>query len=264
LANGGKWTFLPPIWEGLTAPPSRPPRGSLGTISTAGYHCRTFMTAEDKKFAMHVTAEAAKQIPPLYEEVKESYKRDMDEADRVADRFIRIAEMRISFFEKIILLAGGTFALSLTFLGSLQHHNLGSPITAMWSLEGSWVLLLSSIFLSWLHNRHRLFVIESVTFAVAARVRSLYEWQRGLLLARAGKAFKGVEIPDLDLTAFFNATAKTTAKSSVDAEKMREQMVEVAKTSWTIARKLGDFALLSIACAFFLALLFAVRNASLL
>jgi hypothetical protein len=58
--------------------------------------------------------------------------------------------------------------------------------------------------------------------------------------------------------------ARISAESSADADKIREQMVAAAKETTTTARKLGDYALLAIAFAFLLMLIFAVRNASLL
>jgi hypothetical protein len=226
------------------------------------------MTEENKTTRTPVSEDAVKtlagEIPRLHKQGEEADRGDLEETLRLCDQFVKIAEMRISFFEKIILLAGGSFALSVTFLGSLQRHNLGSPIKMMWGLEGSWVLLLVSICASWLHNRHRGFFIESIIFAGAARARSYHQTRRAILLKRAASAFKIVETPGVDLSAFFQTMAATSTESSSDADQMRERMAELAKKSMTTSGKLGDFALLAIACAFLLMLIFAVRNASLL
>jgi hypothetical protein len=222
------------------------------------------MAEEHDQVTGRVSAEAAQKIPTLVQQFRNDAERDLDGAYCLADQFTKIAEMRVSYFEKIILLAGGSFALSLTFLGSLQRHNAGSPVRALWSLELSWILLLVAIFLSWLHNRHRGFVIESLTFSVAARATSYYENQRVFLLKHAASVFKGVEIPDLDLSGFFFDVSKLSTKASVDAEGVRDRMGQIAVSSWTMARKLGDGAMLSIGLAFILMLCFAMRNVALL
>ena len=77
----------------------------------------------------------------------------VEELHTATDRFIKVSEMRISFYERLILLAGGSFALSLTFLGSLQRHVLqGTVFLAMGRLKWAWFLLLMCIIFSWLHN----------------------------------------------------------------------------------------------------------------
>lgn len=205
----------------------------------------------------------AEEIPRLFGQLKEAASKDLAETRHLADQFIRIAEMRISFSEKIILLAGGSLALSVTFLGSLQRHNPGSSITAMWSLETSWVLLLLCIFLSWLHNRLRSFFSESIIYTEASRARSYYKNQEALLWQRAANAFKMVETSELNVSAFFDAVAKTVMESSAGAEKIREQMADAAQKTMKTSRIVGDWALLAIASAFLLMLIFAVKNASL-
>jgi hypothetical protein len=226
------------------------------------------MAEETKKTAAPLREDATKgkiaEIPLLQAVAKDLDGKDFDEARHIGDQFVKIAEMRISFFEKIILLAGGSFALSVTFLGSIQRHNLASPIRSLWVIEGAWVLLFASISTSWLHNRHGGFFVESIIFAGAASRRSYYQNQRVLLWKRAASAFESVQSPGVDLSEFFQTLARISAESSADADKIREQMVAAAKETTTTARKLGDYALLAIAFAFLLMLIFAVRNASLL
>src|SRR6266478_8910375 len=61
--------------------------------------------------------------------------------------------MRISFFEKLILLASGTFALSLTLLSSLHSHAMSArPLVGIRYLESAWVLMLVSVLFSGVHN----------------------------------------------------------------------------------------------------------------
>lgn len=58
----------------------------------------------------------------------------------------KMFEMRISFFDKLILLSSGTFALSLTMLGSLHSHAAsGNPLVGIGYLKRAWVLMLVSI-----------------------------------------------------------------------------------------------------------------------
>jgi len=225
------------------------------------------MGENDHKATIHIPPEMLKtfaaEIPRLYRQLRETASKDLDETRHMADEFVRIAEMRISFSEKIILLASGTFALSVTFLGSLQRHSPSSGMAATWCLKSAWVLILVCIFLSWLHNRHRSYFIESIIVAEVARARSYYENQKALLWQRAANAFKGVESPELSVSAFFDAVANTVQKSSVDAEKLRDRMADTARKTMRTSNKLGDWAMLAIACAFVLMLVFAVKNASL-
>jgi hypothetical protein len=79
--------------------------------------------------------------------------------------------MRISFFEKLILLSSGTFALSLTLLGSLHGHAPSAkPLVGSRYLESAWVLMLVSILFSWAHNLIRSAELETLFSSIVKGV----------------------------------------------------------------------------------------------
>jgi hypothetical protein len=138
------------------------------------------MSEKPKDFKVTIPPGASRVILKGYEDLKATLDADLNESNRTVDRLIKVSELRNAFYEKIILLAGGSFALSLTFLTGLQR-SMGhdSHVSARWCLELSWAFLLLCIFLSWLHNRHRITVVESTTAALAGRARSHYNRQHG-------------------------------------------------------------------------------------
>jgi hypothetical protein len=111
---------------------------------------------------LHFSPESVKRFIALWEDSTALEKSQLADSHTAVDRFIKTSEMRISFYEKIILLAGGSFALSLTFLGSLQRHTLqSSSLTATGRLKVAWILLLGCIIFSWLHNLQALLTLHS-------------------------------------------------------------------------------------------------------
>lgn len=225
------------------------------------------MTEDDKKTTVHIPPELmntfVREIPRLHEGFKDAAERDVRETVWISDQFVKIAEMRISFYEKLILLAGGSFALSVTLLGSLQRAAPAEHLKSMWCLEGAWIFLLLAIFVGWLHNRHRGLFAESMIYAAAAKTKTYFGMQQAGVFKRAANVFEGTE-GDLNLSALFDAMASASTESAKKAEENRASMVAVAQNIMNKARRLGDFALLTIALAFLLMLVFAVRNAPLL
>lgn len=225
------------------------------------------MTGDDKKTTIHIPPETvkalAREIPRLHEGFKDAAERDVRETLWICDQFVKISEMRIAFYEKLILLAGGSFALSLTLLGSLQRAAPGAHLKSMWCLVGAWVFLLLAIFVGWLHNRHRGLFAESMIYATAAKTKTYSSVQQAGVFRRAANTFEGAE-GAVNLSAYFDAMASASTQSANEADKNRADMVAAAQDIMGRARRLGDFALLAIALAFLLVLVFAVRNAPLL
>lgn len=86
-----------------------------------------------------------------YEAAEKEHRKEYREE---ADRTIKLTNQRIGFFEKLIILDAGTFALTLTFLGALSSR-IPSTVPAGIHLSlmyWGWILLLMSILFSWLHN----------------------------------------------------------------------------------------------------------------
>jgi hypothetical protein len=75
------------------------------------------MGDEENKPLSEVPAGREADIVELHKMWVQSRKEWATEFAAVFDRYGHLVEMRIAFFEKLILLAGGSFSLSLTFLG---------------------------------------------------------------------------------------------------------------------------------------------------
>jgi ribosomal protein S10 len=73
------------------------------------------MSDEEKPVSIHISADGAKRIPELFEDLTHSRRLAVEEMHGAVDRALKVSEIRIAFYEKLILLAGGSFALSLTF-----------------------------------------------------------------------------------------------------------------------------------------------------
>jgi hypothetical protein len=75
---------------------------------------------EKNKPKLNITVEAANRIRQLRPDYERRVGAAFDSLHRIADGVMQISQMRTSFYEKLILLAGGSFALTLSFVGSLQ------------------------------------------------------------------------------------------------------------------------------------------------
>ena len=96
------------------------------------------MTQEQQTATIHIPGEQVGKVAPLYEEWSRVRDTTLEEAHQSVDRAIKLTEVRTSFFEKLILLATGSFALSLTFLGTLHRHTeQGSPLAALGCLKAA-------------------------------------------------------------------------------------------------------------------------------
>jgi hypothetical protein len=70
------------------------------------------------------------------------------------ERTLKVWQLRIAFAEKLILLNTGTFALSLTFLGSFgQHTAARQAFHNIWFLYSAWACLFLSISAAAWHNQ---------------------------------------------------------------------------------------------------------------
>lgn len=108
------------------------------------------MTDESSKISIQIPAETIKELSTLTDEAKSrldargfvtlqgspdtlakltALRQDIEQLQKSFisewhienEKLTKTSEWRISFHEKLILLAGGSFALSLTFLGALQN-----------------------------------------------------------------------------------------------------------------------------------------------
>lgn len=169
--------------------------------------------------------------------------------------------MRISFFEKLILLASGTFALSLTLLSSLHSHaTSGRPLVGVRYLEGAWILMLVSILFSWVHNLIRSSELEALFNSIVkgvtvGRFTALHNVTKrmGNLAQAHGKERAG-----------FDAMASQAQQSVVDAQSTFATFESKYKSLSRKGTYAGAVGLLALVAAFTLLLVFALMNSSLL
>ena len=222
--------------------------------------------AEAPKVQIQIPIEQAEKALPLYEEWSSARNAMLAEAQKIVDYSIRTTEMRTAFFEKIILLATGSFALSLTFVGSLHRHAAPqeAPLSALRSLEAAWMLIFACIVLSWFHNLYRCASIERLsTAALQSLIASRFAVTQSFM-SRTSSVFKNVKAEDVNLEEFFELGATYMKQLSKDS---LEQVERFGKDATRISRqadRLGSLALLTLIVAFFLLVRFAVKNVGLL
>jgi hypothetical protein len=169
--------------------------------------------------------------------------------------------MRISFYEKLILLASGTFALSLTLLSSLHGHAPSPrPLAGIHYLHWSWVLMLVSILFSWGHNLIQLSQVETVIITIVKGVTIGRFAAVRKITSRMGNLS---ESHSRDRSNFDQMSAQ--AQQSMDeAQKTFASFQTKYKSLSRYAGYTGVVALLGLITAFTLLLIFALKNSSLL
>ncbi len=177
------------------------PSEVLKEVSAAVEKAKASSTDNNTLVTLHFSWEAASSLVRLRENMTAFEESQVANSHTAVDRFIKTSEMRVAFYEKLILLAGGSFALSLTFLGSLHRAAAPShPLAAMGRLETAWVLLLSCIVFSWLHNLHRYAAVDYITAANATFVSAMQHTWSSNLLSRAAALFRAAESPSIGLS----------------------------------------------------------------
>jgi hypothetical protein len=108
---------------------------------------------KSKTIQVPINVAALKSAGPFREELEATSREELDELHHIADRCEKVVEMSIAFHERLLLIAVGSFAFTLTFLAYLRRSELhGSPIHGVGLLYSAWVFLLLCIVLNWIHN----------------------------------------------------------------------------------------------------------------
>jgi hypothetical protein len=241
------------------------PTEVLKEVSAAVEKAKT--TNDDKtSVTLQFSPEAVNALTALRKDFVAFQEGQVAGSHAAADRFIKTSEMRIAFYEKLILLAGGSFALSLTFLGSLHRVALptASPLLAMNRLKTAWVLLLVCIVFSWLHNLYRAAAVDHASAANATFVTSMQHTWTSYLLSRAAALFRNAESPSVGFSDGITLVAQSFEELSKKSKEAGSQRAVDLKRFYYVAGVLGSVALLSIIVAFSFMILFAVKNAALL
>jgi hypothetical protein len=171
--------------------------------------------------------------------------------ERLEQQFDAIAKMRMEFFDRIILLDGGTVALSVTLVGSFVSK---SRLSALAPLIASWVAFLLSMLLGLTRNwieHDRLAEAERNSWVFA--VREYLEAEKNRVKAMAGESPEVPEVNDLQKVVDQAAAVFKTKRHEHKHESLR---------SWT--KVVGIASLVCTLVGFSLLLVFAVKNILLL
>jgi hypothetical protein len=161
------------------------------------------LAQEDTKVNFHIPADRIPGILSLGEEWSRSREATVEEMHRSLDGFIKMIERRIAFFDRLILLAGGSFALSLTLVSTLHKTAQNADFVSAGCLKAAWVLMLFCIIFSWIHNWYRVTVAERVYLMGQKRVSAFQHQVNAGFANRGSKLFEDVTAGDVDLGEFY-------------------------------------------------------------
>jgi len=220
---------------------------------------------ENPKVNVRIPGERVPGLLSLYQEWSRSRQETVDEMHRTLDGAIKIIERRIAFFDRLILLAGGTFALSLTFVSTLHKaQGQNANFVSVWSLKAAWILMLFCIVLSWLHNWYRVAEAERIYLVGQKRVTGFQHEVNAGFANRGSSLFEGVTAEDVDFGEFYNLLKSYFKSESEKAISSVGQTFKDTKAASVRAIWLGNLALLCVVVSFVLLLVFALRNVAFL
>lgn len=214
---------------------------------------------------IHISGEnfgRARELAKDYEMAEKEHRKEYrDEADRT----IKLTEQRIGFFEKLIILDAGTFALTLTFLGALSSH-IPRPVPTGIHLSlmyWGWILLLISILFSWVHNwacytYNSKLLRTDISRAAAKRAEIISTFHTRLAKLVEGEMNLGDA--NLSFSTFFEGLG-ALLKSESKAHNLQIQQLEKSFTdSLTVINFCSLTAILTTLLAFSLVLVFALLS----
>jgi ABC-type transporter Mla MlaB component len=214
---------------------------------------------------LQATTEQLSSLGELRRDMADFQRSKIDEWHSITDSFIKTSEMRISFYEKLILLVGGSFALSLTFVGSLHRYSVqNSALAATGRLKTAWVLLLVCIVFSWLHNFYRSSSVEHLSAANTANITAMQHALSADLIQRAAILIGAMETPSAGLGNLFAVLSLMVKAENKKSLETVPEFVKGLRRYYNVSTTLGFLALLSIVTAFALMVFFATKNASFL
>jgi len=244
----------------VPAPPEPVKKDSSATIEKGG----TTSSQDSGKINYEFPPEAVESLTKLSEDFDTFEDARVADLDKINERFIKTSEMRISFHDKLMLLCGGSFALSLTFLSSL-HRASSQPLKSMKAVEWAWVLLLVSIVFSWLHNIARSAAVEQYAIVNSTVVGGRLIRRLSKLLGLAGSVFgKAIETPKVGLSGTFTKLAEMLVGEVKSIYERTGKHTDASNRMSKIAGACGALAVLAVLVSFTLLIVFAIKNATLL
>jgi hypothetical protein len=181
----------------------------------------------------------------------------------VVEQCIKVNENGASYYEKLLLLDGGTIALSLTLLGALATRTPGAHVPRIaffCCVCPAWVLLLASIFccrslMASFHNINRN-LVEQVSLMHSSDLAV----ELSQLSAKLSKNLQGeirVETETHDISWFFGGLSSLLNK---EAEEGRNKINELTQRAAKVEiRKAAKVATGSTSFALMLLCIFAVK-----
>lgn len=223
------------------------------------------MAEENAKVKVQIPGNRVPGILSLYQEWARSREATIEEMRCGLDGAIKTIERRIAFFDRLILLAGGSFALSLTFVSTL--HKSQAPnvnFVSVGCLKGAWVFMLLCIVLSWIHNWYRCTAADRLLFAAQGRISSFQHQVNAEFAGRGSALFEGIMAEDVNFGEFFSLLKSYYVSEAKKAESSVEQTRQDAIAVLVKATRIGNAAFLCVVVSFVLLLVFALRNVALL
>jgi hypothetical protein len=222
-------------------------------------------TSDSTIVSFQFTPQAVASILELQKDYVTFQKTQIENSREAIDKFRKICEMSVAFYEKLILLAGGSFALSLTFLGSL-HRASGKDgsLRDMAELELAWGFLLVAILLCWLHNFVKNTAVDRAVAASVSYITSVNHTWASNLMTRTVGILKPAEAPGTTVSDIFVALGNLREAASKKALDSGAGFIKETTWHMKLAALAGGMRLLAIIIAFCLMILFAVNNATLL
>jgi hypothetical protein len=109
-------------------------------------------TKQTEAYFLRVPGESIERLKKLFPEAKAALEENQKLLFEDIDRRVTSTTLRATIFERTLLLAGGTFALSLSFVGNVQH-SLDSRALKLHEADHlllylGWVSLILAILLS--------------------------------------------------------------------------------------------------------------------
>jgi hypothetical protein len=172
---------------------------------------------------------------------------DLKAAHNVLDRSMQIATIRTNFFEKLMLLAAGSFALTLTLLAFLRTHAApNQPLASLIYLKTAWGLMLASILFGGLHNYFTCENLDKLSYAVGGFSVDVSAARKQVFLANLGRDTSSMK----ELRVKYRQEVENQSHTADQTQKR--------------ASILGILSMCSILSSLVLLLIFTLKNGSLL
>lgn len=222
-------------------------------------------TDETAPGEINITFSDWEALQNFFREFRELRRSHIDNAAVLLENCFKVNQASASFYEKLILLDGGTIALSLSLLGA--HASGHIPKQAFYCLVcPAWVLLLFSILCSGariaqIHN-----VDKNLAQQFAALSAAYYLQYFGILTTKFSKLTQGkirIESEEHDFSSFMSGLAALITKTATETQKQLSDLVKHATEADESTSRLARLAVRATQAAFILLCVFAVRIVSL-